>query len=355
MTAHKTRARFTGQALLIGISTYPDRLALPPAVRNDAEEMAILLRDAQIGGYDPSRVEVLLDEAANAQAIRDAFERLVAKSRIDETTLIYFSGHGARRPAPGLLAHDLDDEGEHPTLIGRDELGGVLSRLMSDRIIVILDACHAGAAATLKDSLTDKTGIGVADLTALAQGAGRAILSSSTGEQPSVVLPGDANSLFTRHLLAGLRGAAFGDGPTIGVLDLYTYANAAVRRDRPTQTPVLKADLSHNIPLALRPDGGKLSDPSSPPATDLGALFPALYPLGPLDQHIWTRAGGDVSRLQLTGTGRTDWFAALRVLKLGGGGDLTLQTLLDAAQQDYPRHPALASLRTVAVSPATLA
>src|SRR3954452_1151258 len=74
----------------------------------------------------------------------------------------------------------------------------------------------------------------------------------------------------------------------------------------------------------------------TPEGVSLHAGWYDLYPAGPTDQDIWARAGGDVSRLKLSGTGRANWFAALRVLKLGGGGqNITRQSLLKAALNDF--------------------
>ncbi|MER7005248.1 effector-associated domain EAD1-containing protein [Dactylosporangium sp. NPDC000555] len=74
-----------------------------------------------------------------------------------------------------------------------------------------------------------------------------------------------------------------------------------------------------------------------------------LYPAGPTDQDIWARAGGDVSRLKLSGTGRANWFAALRALRLGGGGhNINARSLLDSAISDFPHHPELTALKALA-------
>lgn len=78
----------------------------------------------------------------------------------------------------------------------------------------------------------------------------------------------------------------------------------------------------------------------------LVALGAELYPGGPTDQSIWTRAGGDLSTISLTGNGRTQWWNALNKLDLGGGGrDISTQSLLDAMGEDYPGHSGLEELR----------
>ncbi|MDP9122386.1 MAG: effector-associated domain EAD1-containing protein, partial [Acidobacteriota bacterium] len=67
-----------------------------------------------------------------------------------------------------------------------------------------------------------------------------------------------------------------------------------------------------------------------------------LYPKGPIDSEIWSRAGGDVSMLDLNLSGRAAWHVALRKLRQGGGGRaVSLNSLLEAMRSDFPNHPAL--------------
>ncbi len=57
-------------------------------------------------------------------------------------------------------------------------------------------------------------------------------------------------------------------------------------------------------------------------------LAPRLYPSGPNDSNVWTDAGGDLSRLDLSGNGRTQWSRALRLLEKGGGGAISPKSLI---------------------------
>ncbi len=62
-----------------------------------------------------------------------------------------------------------------------------------------------------------------------------------------------------------------------------------------------------------------------------------LYPIGPLENNIWKRAGGDISRLKTSLAGRTQWFDAIEILSKGGGGmHLSLQSLMQTIQEDFP-------------------
>lgn len=72
---------------------------------------------------------------------------------------------------------------------------------------------------------------------------------------------------------------------------------------------------------------------------DLEELAPSLYPRGPLDREVWSRAGGDVAQLHLGGSGKTDWHSALRLLDLGGGGaNITRDSLIATMYSDFPNN-----------------
>ncbi|HEY6927473.1 MAG TPA: hypothetical protein VI653_28620 [Steroidobacteraceae bacterium] len=78
-------------------------------------------------------------------------------------------------------------------------------------------------------------------------------------------------------------------------------------------------------------------------------LASRLYPMGPRENDIWRTAGGDLSRLDLSDTGYTQWARALRKLEQGGGGDITPQKLLAAMLQEFSNNADLVYLYEVAV------
>jgi nucleoside phosphorylase len=62
--------------------------------------------------------------------------------------------------------------------------------------------------------------------------------------------------------------------------------------------------------------------------TRLRELAPRLYPHGPNDDSVWVDSGGDLSTLDLSGNGRTQWSRALRLLQNGGGGNISPSSLV---------------------------
>ncbi len=153
-----------------------------------------------------------------------------------------------------------------------------------------------------------------------------------------------------------LRGAADKSASGfIRVFDLFNYVSEEVPKLIPDgQHPIFKADnLEVNFAVALS-QGGKKS-PYSPeitlavqeelPRSELEKILVELYPFGPRDQEVWSRAGGDLSRLQFHPTGQAAWHAALRMLKQGGGGrSINFGSLLSTAKEDFSNHTQLAML-----------
>ena len=203
---------------------------------------------------------------------------------------------------------------------------------------------------------TVKLGLDRRILDQLAVGEGSVSIASSQPDESSLILGGDQNSLFTKHLLAGLKGGAGHDADGfVRVFDLFTYIVERVRNDRSDQNPIYCAQRQDsNFPVsycaspARRKSRSKMvpTPESNRNVGDLAELFSILYPLGPLQLSIWERAGGDVSYLTLTGNGRSDWFQAFKLLGLGGGGSaMRHSTLLLEALSDYPHHPQLLALQ----------
>jgi hypothetical protein len=149
------------------------------------------------------------------------------------------------------------------TAISGVELTEALRHIPARKVVVVFDCCHAGGIGQPKEAvaLVLKAGLPESYYEALATGQGRVILASSRSSESSWVLPSDSNSLFTTHLLAGLRGGIASDDGLIRIFDLFEYLQPKVTADQPAQHPVFKAELEENFPVALRLGGQKASAP----------------------------------------------------------------------------------------------
>ncbi len=356
-----------GHALLIGIANYQHVSSLPVAILNDAQDIAATLSSPNYCGYAPANVVTLLDAEATRAAVLTGLGELAVRARTDDTACIFFSGHGAVVGHPGaedsvLVTVDTDLSNITDTSIGSDEFAAALAKVKAKRLLVFIDACHAGGAAISKN-LTDgrghdfKSGYAMNTFAKLAVGSGRALMASCRADEVSAVFTSARNSVFTTVLLAGLRGAADKSGSGfVKVFDLFNYISEEVPKLIPDdQHPNFKADnLEANFAVALNQGGRKLptsltAEPAAQqedPWMVLETILVELYPFGPRDQEVWSRAGGDLSRLQFHPAGQAAWHAALRTLKHGGGGKaINFGTLLKQAKEDFSNHTRLSSLQ----------
>lgn len=366
-----------GRALLIGIGKgYAGHLELPEVVRHDAEALGGVLCDPELCGYPSSQVRLLLDADATRANIRSALQELVDTAKPSDTVIIFFSGHGGQwtlgADAFGYICPAdyvfMDPEN---TGIKTDDLSNLVNAIPAARVVLILDACHAEAAAVVKSDEAEKgllpRGLLTPALEKLSSGSGRVVLASCSENERSYTYSSKGHSLFTYFLLEGLKGAApaIEDG-VVGVLDLFIYLSREVPA-RPqggeVQTPVILMRSKTNFPLALR-RGGWLKSVEDPVPASSPALAPAaatrassvdsrrlervlatLYPTGPLHDEIWSRAGGDVSTLRLSGSGKASWHAAVKAIDNGGGGSgISYASLIAAALDEYPAHSDLLEL-----------
>lgn len=356
-----------GHALIVGVAAYKHINRLPAAILNDVNDIAALLASPAHGGYDPGSVRQLVDAAATRSAVLAGLDDLATRTNEDDAVCVYFSGHGALGGGPdaddsSLLMVDYLRTDPAATSISAAELSAALHRIKARRLVVFLDACHAAGAGSLKNADAEGAGLANTDfgfsdkaLSMLAESRGRVLMASSRADELSLIMPGARNSAFTAALLEGIGGAADPSGTgEVRIFNLFEYVADKVKQaTAAAQHPVFKSSqLELNFQFALSCGGPKS------PATDatgqhvagewetLGSLMPELYPGGPGDQEIWERAGGDISRLRIQGSGRGTWFAALKTLERGGGGaGISYGTLVNSAIADYPNHPALARLR----------
>ena len=352
----------TGHAVVIGVANYQNVAPLPDAVLNDARDVAAVLQSNAYCGYDDRNVHLLLDGDATLDRIRVALASVAATSGPDDTVVVFFSGHGARLGDPSdsvsaLLPVGCDARRLDATSLSEAEFSSALQRFAVRRLLVLIDACHSAGAGSFKGAQAgDLATLGYSEksLARWAQGTGRVIIASSRADEQSWVLPNAGNSVFTSHLLDALHGRARtrGDG-LIRVFEIFNHVAELVKRDVPgRQHPVFRAsELEDNFAVVLDRGGVKSAPRTTASAAapdvwnQLGNILPELYPVGPTDQEIWARAGGDPSRLHLDDTGRAAWFRALQVLRRGGGGSgIRRETLIQTALQDYPHHPALSAL-----------
>jgi uncharacterized caspase-like protein len=222
-------------AIILGVNEYKENKFLPNlhfAVA-DAESFAKQLLAA---GVPEGQICLLTGESVTLQKIERVVKEL---GRVQASTLYFFySGHGLYTE-PGkfyLSCHDTTKKDLANSAYGMDKLQKARASLQSERVVVLLDACHSGSAKApdLGDNDEAKVTMGQlnqeaqAKLKEMAESQKPLAIITSCG-QNEVSREGKGHGLFTQSLLAGLSGKADrnNDG-FVSAKELALYLNAEI-------------------------------------------------------------------------------------------------------------------------------
>jgi len=255
-------AQNSDYALVIGVANYQHLNPLPADVLNDARDIRDVLVSLQYCAYPEQNVTLLLDGDATRTAIEKVFQNLAVQVERGSRVFIYFTGHGGlitQGDYSGVYLLPVDTRNDSSaalaeSAISGDEFTSWIKQLPARQVVVVFDCCHAGGVGDPKS-----IGNGVAFKAGLSDGyyervmragVGRAIVASSRESEYSWVTQGDNNSLFTKHLLAGLRGGAARDDGYVRVFHLYEYLQPRVTAEKSVQHPIFKCTVEENFPIA---------------------------------------------------------------------------------------------------------
>ncbi len=247
----------TRHGLIIGIGQYRDSRLNLRCASADAKAMHQLMTDADCGLFSDENVRLLLDAEATRENIWLELANLCRKAGPDDTVWIYFAGHGALEGSRSFwVTHNADVDNLRGTALDQRHLVDFLDDIPAQRLLVLLDCCHAAATAARKNA-TRATIAAEAVLGAF-KGKGRITLSSSDGREKSVELTDCGHGAFTYFLERGLRGEADLDGDGVVTVDeLWRFLEDKVKDASQAvgepQTPVLIGELTHDFALTLNP------------------------------------------------------------------------------------------------------
>jgi len=196
--------RVKGHAVIIGVSRY--RQALPRADFADRDARTMARYAHAILGYPEENVTVLVDDGATRSDFEKNLERRLAnRVEADDEVFIYYSGHGAPKPATGdayLVPFDGDPAYLDETGYSLKRLYAALAKLPAKRITVALDSCFSGAG---ERSVIAQ---GMRPLVAVASAPVPdrvTVISAGAAEQVSGSYRPQGHGLFTYFLLKGLK------------------------------------------------------------------------------------------------------------------------------------------------------
>ncbi|UTF51454.1 caspase family protein [Desulfomicrobium sp. ZS1] len=233
LKTHYTRSR----ALVIGIDRYKNISPLEYAV-SDASEFRQTLIDSL--KFESDDITFLINEAATRDAIFKAFLRFSHEDiDVDERLIIFYAGHGStqtglRGEIGYLVPHDAVQK-DFSTFIRWDDFTKNSELVRAKHVLFIMDACYGGLALTrsigpggarfLKDMMLRYS------RQVLTAGKADEVVADSGGPLPN-------HSVFTGHLLEGMRGKAAAEHGVITASGLMAYVYNRVATDKNSdQTP----------------------------------------------------------------------------------------------------------------------
>jgi len=230
-------------ALVIGISNFKDSSINLKYAAKDATDFKNFLINTQ--KFRPDHVKLLTDESATRDNIIGMMGEKWLGSHVkdDDLVVVYVSSHGSSATAEAgganfLVAYDTNKNSLLATGIPMQWLTKIVSdQVHSNRVVLLLDVCHSGAAGEGRKSLTRTAGI---DPRVLKMGDGQMIICSSQADQVSWESRNYENSVFTRRLMEALLSNK--DQTTIfnAYKQLKILVESEVLRDRgELQTPLL--------------------------------------------------------------------------------------------------------------------
>lgn len=233
-------------AMIVGISEFKDpKINLRYAAKDAKDFYDFLVNEKN---FAADHVQLLTNEKATRANILSLLgsKWLPRLAESDDLVIIYFSSHGSPSNLDiggvnYLVAYDTDPTDLYATGIAMQDLARIIKgRVHSDRIMLVLDACHSGVAAPSSGKGIVRTGN--VDVDQVVQGTGQLVISSSTPDQRSWESDRYQGSVFTKYLIEGLRK----DGRMTKLGDAYQYLETEVKRevlrDRGLlQTPVMKS------------------------------------------------------------------------------------------------------------------
>lgn len=256
-------------ALIVGISDFKDPSQNLQYAAKDAHDFRnFLIKEAN---FAPDHVKLLTDSQATRDNIVGALGAnwLGTRAKADDLVLVYLSSHASEATTEAkktnfLVTYDTNQSNLLLNGIPMQWLTAGISKIVkSNRVIVILDVCHAGSAEVQgPDSETNnssassgesdvggkglkrvggKRGFRDFNLDELLVGKGQILIASSDANQTSYESKNYKNGVFTHYLIEGLRQ----HGAHTSLSEACNYMNQKVEeevlRDRQQiQTPVVR-------------------------------------------------------------------------------------------------------------------
>ena len=311
-----------GYALLIGVNENINPTWALPEVEKDVKGLQNVLIHPERCAYLKENVKVVLGKDSTRQNILEGLNWLGKKINDDKsknaTVVLFYSGHGQKDdsqfPQYYLIPYDVNAKAFKSSALRAGDFADGINALKPQRLLVVLDCCHSGgmglkgiesvtvfkrSAVPAQIFLPEAKGVspheGAKGLEVLTRGSGRAVLSSSQGEQYSYLRKDKTMSIFTYHLIEALTGHAQPQEGAKEVLvsDVMSYVWRKVPESVKAEYEGIQEpdyQVSGNFPIALLLGGKGMTkglqapDPLEPLTLAINQTAQKIYNIGHIDK-----------------------------------------------------------------------
>ncbi len=243
--------------VLAGVNIYKDKSY--PRLRVCMNDLVDISQQLKTNGFASNNICLLADdlpERPTRENILTTLKTVAEATQPDDLFLFYYTGHGDIDEREGyLVTHDGRMANLEDTAVSITRIKQIMSRAAARAKVIILDACHGGAAIGAKGPRRMSPDF-IRYVFEHAEGI--AILSSCKQDQISYEWKEQAQSVFTYYLLEALKGHADNDDKGfVTVADAHRYVTNSVGewcvRNKKSQSPTLQAEMVGEIIVCYYP------------------------------------------------------------------------------------------------------
>ena len=255
--------------VFVGVSQYQNRALNLTYADRDAHSLYIFFSEHFAGRISPDHFRLLINEQATRGRVLQALSETLRLAQPEDLVVISLAVHGLPDAAGNdlyFLAHDTDPNYPEDRAISQYDLIKQIQRSKARKIVLMLDACHAGSFGNFPMAMRGASSAEVNRmLTTLGQVQdGIAVLTSSSAAEQSQ--EGEqfcgGHGAFTCALLEGLQGKADSDrNGLVQIRELFDFTYRQVKQlTKGLQHPAIEGRYDNGLPLAttLTPEEQKL-------------------------------------------------------------------------------------------------
>lgn len=209
----------------------------------DARDFVSTVENANLDDYTELVKHVYIDRDATRKNITSGLRSLMDEVRQDDVVMLYFSGHGVQDGSETyFMTVNASSENPDDEAVSFSSLRNSIKKLIDRqvKVVVFMDACHAGAMIGTKGAAPALTELNVENAIEF--------YSCTRGEK-SAEDEKLGNGVFTSALISGINGAAADPNGYITFNTLRLHVVNYVREYNRHQTPVSKGVDAGDITL----------------------------------------------------------------------------------------------------------